>query len=196
MGRATVDAGYWLGLAIWTGALMTAAMAASSAFAILPELPLSLDGYAVVEPEEPGRIAAGKLMEQIFFLVDVIQAAAIVLVLTMGALQMRRPDRARPANLVRIAVVVIGVGLYAYRAGVLMPALNHELRAYWAAAAQGDVARAQEHRERFATDHPTATRLFGGTLLAVIAAIAVSPAALAERGARGVPAPPELSTSP
>ncbi len=64
---------YWLGLSAWLAALAAAALAAANVFGQLPEMELALDRFEAYPVDEHGTIAAGIVMADVFFTVDVIQ---------------------------------------------------------------------------------------------------------------------------
>ncbi len=172
---------YWLALTIWVSVLVAAAIAAATTFTVLPNLGLTLDAFSALPAADHGRIAAGKVMEPIFTLVDVVQAGAAAVVLLTVVVQWLafRCSLRRFANVVRVAAITIAAGLFAWRAATLSPAMNRELRGYWSAAEAGEVAQAAGHRAAFDGMHPRASDLFSATLGLLVIAVVASPSALA-----------------
>ena len=173
-----VDAIHLLALVAWTGVLITAGVAATASFTILPDLELTVRGYEALPDSDHGRIAAGKLMESIFTFVDVIQAMAGSVVVMTGVVQWFTHRHAgRAIRGLRLAAIGIAAIVFVGRATVLTPGMNADLRAYWNAAESGDVAAAAAHRDDFDEVHPVASRLFSSSLLALLVAVVLTPAA-------------------
>lgn len=177
---------YWLALIGWISALVSAAVSAMNVFPGMDRLPLRLEQFPDYPVAEHPRLAAGKLMDGVFFTVDLLQFAAAPLVLITLAVQLlvfRLPLR-RPANVIRTMCIVIAAGLFAYHATSVAPKMNHALRAFWAAAEAGEVTAAQSHRATFNEYHPTADTLLRLELLLLLAAAVASAAALSPAAAR------------
>jgi hypothetical protein len=184
---------YWLSLTAWLAAMAAAGLAAAHAFAKLPATPMVLEAYALYPAAEHGRIAAGLMMADLFATVDFIQFAAIPLAVVTLALQLTvfgLPAR-RPANIVRLACLVLAAGLFAYYAVAVAPALNGALRTYWDAARAGDLETAALYRQLAGTYHSTARLVLQLNLGLVVAAICASAIALAPSPRRqaGLPEP-------
>jgi hypothetical protein len=184
---------YWLSLALWLAALAAAGLAAVHVFGRLPDTPMALDGFQAYPRDQHGTIAAGLVMADLFFTVDMIQFVVAPLALVTVGLQLtvfRLPAR-RPSNQVRLACLVLAAGLFAYHAVALAPTLNSNLRAYWQAAAEGDLQRATLHQEAFGATHETARLVLQANTLLVVAAMAASAVALGPKPARseGLPEP-------
>lgn len=181
---AATNAIYWLALALWLSAIVTAAVAAVSAFGILPDTPLVLEDFrAYAPPDDPGahgRLAAGIVMERVFWIVDMIQfAAAPLVVIALLAQLLVLPLPSRPwANRARTLAILIAAGTFIYQAAALTPGMNRELRAYWVAARAGELDDAREHHAAFNEAHPRAEMLYQVRLLALLAAIIASAPAL------------------
>ena len=172
---------YWLSLAAWFAALVTAAVSAAQVFGNLPGMSMTLDRFAAYASEEHGRLAAGLVMAEIFFTVDVVQMVAIPVTLVTLGLQLTvlgLPWR-RPANLFRTSCVVLATGLFAWYALVLAPELNRTLRLHWEAAEAGDTARAMMLREQFTAQHGLAVMILGTNFVLLGVAIVASALALA-----------------
>ncbi|MBT8485724.1 MAG: hypothetical protein HKO59_02380 [Phycisphaerales bacterium] len=172
---------YWLGLVLWASGLISAAVAAMNVFPQLDAMPLALTEFAGYPVGEHPRIAAGHIMEGVFFLVDVMQmvAAPAVLLLLLTQLTIFRFPRRPVANVLRVTLLLAAAGLFGYHALRLAPPMNSALRGYWAAAASGDVETAHAQRAAFAALHPRADTILRLDLLLVLGAIAASAVALA-----------------
>ncbi len=181
---------YWLSLAAWFAALVTAAVSAAQVFGTLPGMSMTLDRFAAYASEEHGRLAAGLVMAEIFFTVDVVQMVAVPVTLVTLGLQLTvlgLPWQ-RPANLFRASCIVLATGLFAWYAVVLAPDLNRTLRLHWEAAAAGDPAQAMMLQKQFTVQHGVAEMILTTNFLLLGAAIVASALALA-------PAPrPRLET--
>lgn len=184
---------YWLALTIWVGVLISAGVAATSTFTVLPdpELGVHLEKFSQFEAPHGthGRIAAGHVMEPIFTFVDLAQvvASAVVLVTVLMQLTIFRQHARRSAALWNIArVLCIGgaLTLFTYRVLAVSPDMNRDLRAYWSAAQAGDVETADRHYAAFTANHPRASRLLNSTLLLLLASVAASAVALGPQPVR------------
>ncbi|MCA9290189.1 MAG: hypothetical protein KDA25_03610 [Phycisphaerales bacterium] len=173
--RPTVEAAYWLVLTVWTGAIVTAGVAASFAFTILPDVAMTLPDYPAAT--NPGQLAAGLLMERVFWFVDVVQfgsAAALLILLVIQLIAFRRPGRGL-SNVVRTLAILVAVASLGWRASTIAPGMNAELRAYWNAAQSVETAaEARAHQAAFDVDHPKAARWFNITFASLLLAIVAS----------------------
>ncbi len=167
---------YLTALALWLSALVTAGLSATMVFGRLPGVPMTLERFASYPAAEHGRIAAGLVMSDIFFAVDLVQFIVVPVVVVTFALQVTvfGASLRRPANLVRGGCLLVAAGLFAGYAVLLAPSLNGELRLFWAAAEAGDTSAALRHRELFATGHATAALVLKTNLLLVLAGLAAS----------------------
>lgn len=182
-----VNAIYWLALIVWISALISAGVAAMNVFPALDGLPLQLEQYAAYPAGEHPRLAAGRIMEGVFFLVDVLQFIAIpltILALLAQLLFFRLPLK-RISNALRIAAIVIAAGLFACHATMLAPKMNRELRSFWSAAETGRIDEAHAHRNAFNAYHPRADAILRINLLLLLVAAGASAAALTPAAARG-----------
>ncbi|MDY7109734.1 MAG: hypothetical protein SYC29_13950 [Planctomycetota bacterium] len=175
-----VNALYWLALIVWSAALISAGVAAMNVFGTLDAMPLELQRYAAYPVDEHPRLAAGHIMEGVFFLVDVLQfiaAPITVLALIAQFVFFRVPFR-RLSNILRAAALVIAAGLFAYHATMVAPEMNRELRLFWSAAEAGRIEEAAEHRRAFNACHPTADAILRLNLLLLLIAAGASAVAL------------------
>lgn len=176
------NAVYWLMLTIWVSVLISAGVAAMSAFTTLPDqsLGLRLDAFAQYDHAQHGRVAAGHVMEPIFTFVDLAQAPVSVLAVAMLLLQLtvfKMPWRS-PSNIIRTLAVVLALGLFAWRIVTITPEMNRDLRSYWHAAQAGEVAEADRHLAAFNANHPRARNMMDATLVLLLVAIAASAVAM------------------
>ncbi len=173
------NAVYWVSLAVWLAALVAAGVAAANVFGTLGETPLRLEQYAAYPAQEHPRLAAGLIMEGVFFTVDLIQFVAIPLTVLMLVAQLSvfgMPLKSVP-NLGRALCIVIAAGMFVFHATAVAPTMNRQLRAYWAAAETGDIALAREHQAAFNEDHPTAEAILRINLILLVVAVGASAAA-------------------
>jgi len=184
---------YWLSLVAWLAALAAAGLCAIYTFGSLGNTPLVLEQFATYPAQEHGTIAAGLVMVDLFVTVDFVQFLAIPAALIMLGLQLTvlgLPAR-RPSNLIRLGCLVLAAGLFAYYAVAVAPPLNGALRAYWDAAAAGDLDTAGQGRDLVAAYHSTAQVVLQLNLALVTGAVAASAVALGPgaRRDRGLPEP-------
>lgn len=173
------NAVYWVSLAVWLAAIVAAGVAAANVFSTLGDTPLRLEQYAAYPAQEHPRLAAGLIMEGVFFTVDLIQFVAIPLTVLMLVAQLSvfgMPLKS-VANLGRALCIVIAAGMFTFHVIAVAPTMNHHLRAYWDAAKMGDVALAREHQAAFNEDHPTAEAILRINLILLVAAVGASAAA-------------------
>jgi hypothetical protein len=171
---------YWLALTMWVAALASAGIAAMNVFGTLPGMRIALERFAAMPPQTHGRIAAGLVMADVFFTVDLIQFVAVpvvVLTLLMQLLLFGLPLRA-PANMIRSLCILGAACVFAFHATMLAPRMNRELRAYWGAAEAGEMAQAENHLEAFNARHPIADNLLRTKLVLLVIGVMASAAAL------------------
>jgi len=189
-------------LILWIAALVSAAVAAMNVFPITDSMDLVLERYANYPVEEHRRIAAGQIMDGVFFTVDLLQFVAAPLALLTLLAQFtvfRVPGSApwrRPTHLLRGACIVLAAALFAGHAMLLAPKMNADLRAYWTAAEAGDVETAREHRASFNRRHPKADMILRADLLLVVAAAVAGTIALGSASPRAGVDPPRLLREP
>jgi len=179
--RNVVNIIYWLALTIWIAALISAAVAAMNVFPTLDETVLTLERYAEYPEAEHPRLLAGRIMERVFFLVDLLQfgaAPVAVLALLVQVFVFGMPLR-RAGHIIRAGCIVAAAGLLTYHATLLAPGMNRELRAYWAAAEAGEIEAARARREAFNAYHPRADAVLRLNLLLLLVAVGASAAAWA-----------------
>lgn len=166
---------HWVSLMLWCAALISAGVAAMNVFTVLDEgnLPLTIERYSEYPADQHPRLAASHVMEPVFTTVDLLQFVAAPLVLITLVLQvtMFRMRLRRPSNAVRAACLAIAAILFGYYATSVAPALNHQLRDWWAHAEAGELAQAADVRARFNDYHLTADNILKINLMLLIVAI-------------------------
>lgn len=198
---------FWLGLIIWIGVIMSAGIAAMNTFPTLQNMEITLHEYDSFRPERNdnisvhGRLAAGIVLEGIFFLINMVQFAVVPLVLiTLGVQNTLMPGGwKRWSNFIRTGAIGIAALLFAWHAFIQFPRMNEELHAYWTNAKAGFVERAQTHQRAFEQDHPVAENILQINLwLLVIAAgasaVAFTPTIEKKKPASGLESPALLKT--
>jgi len=170
---------YWVALMAWLAVLVSAAVAAVSAFATLPETDITLHAYPEVDFADHGSIAAGMVTNPIFVFADVVQVACIVFALITLVLQIVvfKMPFSRPANWLRAAALIGATLVFGYRAVLIQPDLNADLRAYQKHLKSEQIELARQHKESFDAAHMTARHLYEGTFGLVLLAVAASAAA-------------------
>lgn len=173
---------YWLALALWLGALMSAGIAAGSTFSVLTKMDISIARYAEFVPDEAdipnahSNLAAGHVLEPVFWITNAVQFVAIPLVILALAAQLLffKQHKNKFSNFIRTACIIISAGLFAYHAFAVSQPMNQDLRAYWQAAEEGDIQAASDHREGLLSRHGTAKNILSATLLLVVIVTAAS----------------------
>lgn len=167
-GLKIVNSLYWILLSLWLGALVFGAVTAAIIFPTLRDLGVSLTSFSG-PTDDHFMLAAGTVMDRVFFIVDGVQlvssvGVAIILGLHLTVFQMRL---SRPAHMIRalsICLLLLGVSYHLF---VLAPRMNLNLQTVWSLREMGEDAT--EYRTAFAADHPNAVRLltFNTVLLVV-----------------------------
>lgn len=169
---------YWLALIIWISALISAGVAAMNVFTVLDadNLPLTIERYSAVDPAEHPRLAASLVMEPVFATVDLLQFAAIPLVILTLLLQfiVFRMNPRRFSNLLRIFLLTIAATVFVYHVTALARPMNAQLRQWWKANEAGDVAAAEIIRSEFNQRHQKADFLLKLNLLFLLGAAGAS----------------------
>ncbi|MCH8823384.1 MAG: hypothetical protein IH984_07735 [Planctomycetes bacterium] len=177
---------YWLALALWLGALMSAGIAAGSTFSVLTKMDISIARYSEFVPNETAvpkaheNLAAGHVLEPVFWITHAVQFITIPLVILTLAAQLLffRQQKNIFSNLIRTVCIIIAACLFAYQTFALSLPMNQDMRAYWEAAAEGDIQTALFHRSELRSRHETATIILLSTLSLVVIATAASAAAM------------------
>lgn len=174
-GRGMCETLHLLALGLWLGALVMTGATAAIIFPTMRTLDPSLPGFPGA-PDDQWMLAAGTVMQRVFFVCDAVQlgaavvaAATLILLVSFFGLTLRRPSA-----VVRTALLLGVLTALAYYLVSLSPQMTHNLREYWDAAKAGDTAKAATFKAAFDADHPRASALLGantfGVLVAFIAA--------------------------
>jgi hypothetical protein len=172
---------HWAALALWIAAIVAAGVAAIGVFGTLADVRLTVHEYAAFpnDANQHGMLAAGRIMERVFFLVDVLQFIAAPLLLASASLELvlRLPWSRGRAGVARLVCMATAVATLTYQAVVVSPTMNRELRSYWEHAAAGNVLAAQAHQESFNQLHPRAEMLMNARLALLLIVLVLSAAA-------------------
>ena len=176
---------HWLALCLWIAAIAAAGVAAVGVFGTMGELRLDVGAYAAFpnDANQHAMLAAGRIMERVFFMVDLAQFIAmplLVIAATVLAILKARGWRGAGA-MIRHACLALAVATLVYQAAAINPVMNRELRAYWAGAASGDVPGALDHQQAFNRLHRRAEMLMNARLALLLAALVMLAAASAPR---------------
>ena len=177
---------YWLAMVAWLSVLVSAGIGAYSAFSVLNDMDISISRYSGFVPDETtipnahSSLAAGHVLEPVFWITNAVQFVAIPLVILALAAQLLffKQHKNKFSNFIRTACIIISAGLFAYHAFAVSQPMNQDLRAYWQAAKEGDIQAASDHREGLLSRHGTAKNILLATLLLVVIATAASAAAM------------------
>lgn len=161
--------------ALLVGALGMTGAAAAIAFPTMKSLDPRLGAY----PMYPGthwNLAAGEVMRRVFTISDGVMIVASTLAglaFAVAFAMRRRWDRPTLTQWARVAFALAVLGVVAYQAILLRPAMNAELFAFIDAATIGDAPTADFRREQFAAMHPAASRSLGATFTLALASCAL-----------------------
>jgi hypothetical protein len=161
--------------ALLMGALGMTGAAAAIAFPTMKELGPTLGAYPLYFGTH-WNLAAGEVMRRVFDVADgVTIAAGVAGALAMSLAFALRAKFHRPTltQWMRVLLAIGLLGVIAYQAVWLRPAMNDELFAFINAAAIGDAPTADFHRENFAALHPTASRTLGTLFMLAFASTAL-----------------------
>lgn len=178
-------AGWWLALGLWLSAIMTAGVAAAFVFGNLKRTGLVLPDHPVSESLH-WRYAAGRVMIDVFWIVDLMQLVAAALGLLAAAVLLVAvpPLRRRWSVRLQVAALLVAIGSFGTYAIRIAPSMNATLRAQWAAAQAGDEPEAERLRASFNDEHVLSTRLMSLSLAGVLGAGLASAFAFAPVGGR------------
>lgn len=196
---------WWLAIGIWFAMIVTAGIAAAFVFGNLKPTGLVLPDHPVSEALH-WRYAAGRVMIDVFFTVDIGQAVAATLGtvaivgMAIGAPALRR----RWSFRVQVLAFLIAIASFASYATMLAPSMNRTLRDQWAAAEAGDEVEAERLRAIFDDGHQASRGRLNLTFAGILVAGAAAAVGAAPRGdeAGGPDAsdsrlePPRLRSSP
>lgn len=175
---------YWFGLVFWISAIISAAVAAMNVFPTLKSLNedgLQVAQYAAYPSEDHWRFAAGRIMEGVFFIGDLMQfvAAPIVVVTLLLQFGPVRMKLRRWSNVIRLIVLLIAAGLFGYYATRLAPPMNALLREQWSYAEAGEIEKADAVRATFDDLHGRANLILWVNLGLLLVGTGASAAAFA-----------------
>lgn len=158
LGRRILETIHLTALALWLGGLAMTGVLAAIIFPTMKELDPSLPAYAPYEGEH-WRIAAGKVANTGFLVIDAVGIGALLVSLAMlGALGLWRwLDFSKPATILRLVALGAAIATMAWSLGVLRPRMQENLTAFWQAARAGDNEAADRHQAAFSADHPRAS---------------------------------------
>jgi len=170
------ELGFWLGLVLWVSAIVSAGLAAAFAFPTMLEFKVVVPKFMAYEESEHWSIAAGLLMERIFTFTDMVQlVVCLVTVLSLASGYAVGARRFRqPLEMMRAICIAGAALLLAYRVLLFAPEMNRLLNLFWNAAQDGAEEMASMHRADFQAMHPTASRLYGFTLLLLLVSAAIT----------------------
>lgn len=171
-GRRICESIHMAALGIWLGALVITAASAAMLFPTMHRLEPSLPAYALYNGPH-WLIAGGQIVSRMFLACDVAQIACLLTAgITLGvSIMWLGLSQRRVSTFLRVALLLLVLGVLAYRLGFLEPQMTQNLRAYWTAAAQGDNEAAAKFKAVFDAGHPVQSRLLGLTAALVLALI-------------------------
>jgi hypothetical protein len=159
-----------LALAIWMGSVAMSGLFAAIIFPTMRTLDPTLAQYPLYTGDH-SMLAAGRIASKVFLSVDTIQFVCsaiamggfIVMLLTGYSLNTL-------SRVARSFLISCALAMLSYHLLILMPGMYEDLRAYWEAAALGNTALADTHKDAFAAMHSSSSRSIGLTTLFVLLA--------------------------
>lgn len=168
-------------LALWSGALFGAGVAAAVAFPTMRSLEPTLGVYPAYTGDH-WMLGAGRVAARVFLIADGVQlVAALAAVVGFALAAFAGPRRRSWTQFFRAALLGAALLLAAWHLLIQGPRMDGDLRAYWNAAAGGDNEAALRHQEAFSAQHPGASRTMGATFAATLAGLTLGAWSLAER---------------
>ena len=171
---------FWLALVLWVAAVAAPAIAAATAFTVLPAKGVILPEYSAYfanDPEGMGRMVAGYVADPVFVITDAAQWVLAPLVLLLAIIEWRPLQRfSGPANWFRIGTLAVATALVIHHNGVMAPRMAGELADYRMHAAADEKEQAVMSLDAFNTDHHRAEALFGIRMLLLLCAVAATAA--------------------
>lgn len=152
----TVEGIHAASLAVWLAALGGAGLAAAVVFPVMRELDPRLPDYASYAGEH-WMIAAGHVGRRVFSIADRVQLVASALAVVSLAVATRLGLSSGVWLAIRWIAVGVAAGLAVYNGLVLAPRMDQNLLTYWAAAREGDQAKAAQYKAAFSAEHPHAS---------------------------------------
>lgn len=152
----TVEGIHAASLAVWLAALVAAGLAAAAVFPVMKGLEPRLPEYAAYTGEH-WMIAAGHVGRRVFSIADRAQLVMSGIAVVTLAVATRLRLCGGPWLALRWIAVGVAAGLAVYNGLVLAPRMDEDLLAYWAAAREGDSAKAAQYKAAFSGAHPHAS---------------------------------------
>lgn len=166
--RRFAEAVHIVSASLWAGSILMAAVVAAVAFPTMRDLGPTLSAYEAYSGEH-WPLAAGAVANRVFMIVDAAQLVLAMLAAgTLVFLAYANQLGGRLVGIVRLLALGIALLTFGVHLFWLRPKMDVDLANYWEAARQGQTETAQEHREGFASKHPTASRLMGATALSAL----------------------------
>jgi len=194
---AASEAVHVTALGVWCGAVVMTGAAAAVAFPTMKELDPTLPAYAGY-PGDHWSLAAGTVMAQVFTLADLVQLVAATLagMTFLASVAFFRMPLRRPVNVLRGALLLATIGVLAFHLFSLAPRMNRAMRAYWDAAAAGNVETADRHKQTFDELHPQASTVLSATAAMTLALTGLGAWSAASRGSGQAPSRRDPSPAP
>lgn len=158
-------------LGIWAGALIMTGASAAIIFPEMREMSASVTGL-ILPVDEHWKYIAGRVQNRVFGVCDWLQLSAGFLTLALFIVSWLRGRSAQVGHRLWIArvglmsVLLAALGVYI---AWLAPAMQTDLRAFWAAIDAKNLEAARIAQASFDTYHPIASKFFSGMLLGVVA---------------------------
>ncbi|MCC5821906.1 MAG: hypothetical protein JJU44_01300 [Planctomycetes bacterium] len=170
-------------LAVWSGALFGAGVAAAVAFPTMRDLAPTLGAYPGYDGEH-WMLAAGRVAARVFLVTDMVQFVCAFLAIGGFVLAVIAGSKAKSwLQFFRALALGVAFLLASFHLLIQGPSMDRDLRAYWDAAAAGNNEAAQTHQQAFARQHPNASRVMTGTFIATLGALGLGAWSLAGRAA-------------
>lgn len=176
----TVEGIHAASLAVWLSALVGAGLAAAVVFPVMRDLDPRLPGYASYTGEH-WMIAAGHVGRRVFSIADRAQLVVSAVAVVSLAVATRLGLSGGVWLAIRWIAVGVAASLAVYNGLVLAPAMDQDLTTYWAAAREGDGAKAAQYKAAFSAAHPHASMVLQVGAASVLVGVI---SAAASRGSR------------
>lgn len=159
-------------LGLWTGTIGMTAAAAAIIFPTVKSLSPTLPGYAAVPPEEHWLLAAGQVAARIFKVSDSVQLACGITTLATAVVLLYANGFSRSfIARVRLIALVGSLHLLAFYLLTLAPRMQRNIQAHWQLSQHRQLEEARIYEAAFKADHPTSSRVLGGTALCTLTAL-------------------------
>ncbi|HLP84497.1 MAG TPA: hypothetical protein VK157_09110 [Phycisphaerales bacterium] len=163
-------ASVWV-LGIWAGSLIMTGASAAIIFPETREMGAAVSNL-LLPVDEHWKYIAGRVQNRIFLVCDWVQifSASIVLALFIAAIVRKRAAQlARGLWIARIIATVFTLGTLAIYLAWLSPAMQADLKAFWAALDAKNLEAARVAQTSFDRYHPIASRFFSAMTIGVVA---------------------------